>query len=304
MTNTAAIAAETALEPFKGSVEKGIFEIQFDAFSYAVAENDEPVLKQIEGSLVSRVLLKPLDKSNLEVFRSYEQELRAAGFTILLAATPTDNDPKNTIQKLYRAPFNDLVSRSYRNTDGAVYTNDLSRISTFGQYYLSASRTQGGTTVLVALSLSRERNLYLIDELTAAAMETGTVTVNLEAMRAAISETGKIAIYDVYFSTGSAQIEPASADALAVIAAYLTEAEGGFYVVGHTDDTGTLTNNLTLSEQRAAAIKKALVTDFGIAADRLETRGVGPLVPISNNLGQAGRSLNRRVEIVQRLAGD
>ena len=102
-------------------------------------------------------------------------------------------------------------------------------------------------------------------------------------------------------SIGSAVIEPESADALAVIATYVSESSGGFYIVGHTDDTGTLASNLALSEERAAAVKQALVTEHGIEAGRLETRGVGPLAPVSNNTGDQGRALNRRVEIVQRL---
>ena len=81
----------------------------------------------------------------------------------------------------------------------------------------------------------------------------------------------------------------------------MNEAVGGFYIVGHTDDTGMLAGNLSLSERRAAAVKRALVADFGVVGDRLETRGVGPLVPVSTNTAESGRALNRRVEIVQRL---
>ena len=301
LASTPTFAAQTVVEPFKNSVEKGVFETQFDAFGYALASGAEPVLKRVEGSIVSRVLLKPADKSNLEVFRSYEQELQAAGFTMLLATSPAGVNPKNMIRELYTTPFNDLSNRSYRNSDNSVSTNDLARISTFGQYYLSAKRTQGDITLFVALVLSKERNLYLIDELSTAAMETGTVTINLDAILSAIKETGKIAIYDVHFAAGSAQIKSASNDALKTIATYLEQASGRFYIVGHTDDTGALSNNLGLSARRAVAVKTALVADFGISGDRLEARGVGPLAPISKNTNEQGRALNRRVEIVQRL---
>ena len=60
-------------------------------------------------------------------------------------------------------------------------------------------------------------------------------------------------------------------------------------------------SNVELSNNRAAAVRDALVSQYGISADRLEAAGVGPLSPVSNNTGQAGRALNRRVEIVQRL---
>jgi outer membrane protein OmpA-like peptidoglycan-associated protein len=164
-----------------------------------------------------------------------------------------------------------------------------------------ARRTSGDRTLHVGIIIARDQNLYLVDELTSAAMATGTVSLNLDTMRSAIEESGKIAVYDIHFATGSAVIEPTSADALAVIATYLAGTTGGYYVVGHTDDTGSLEANLALSQQRAAAVKAALVTDHGVAAGRLETRGVGPLAPVATNTGDAGRALNRRVEVVQRL---
>ena len=295
------VGAQTALRAFDGSVEKARYETEFEAFSYAETDGSAPTVKRVEGSLVSRVLLKPEAKSNLEVFRSYEQELRAAGFTILLAATPSEGSPQRLMREVCRAPHNDLSSRPYQTTNEPFSTGDLPYLATFGQFYLAASRTSGGDTLYVGIVLSRERNLYLIDELTTAAMETGTVTLSLETMRSRIDEAGKIAVYDIRFATGSADIDPASADALSVIATYLSETGGGFYIVGHTDDTGTLEANLSLSTERAAAVKVALVADFGVSADQLETHGVGPLVPVSNNTGDAGRALNRRVEIVQRL---
>ena len=301
-SSTSLLAAQAVLSPFEGSVEKGIYESDFDALTYTNAVEADPTLERVEGSIMSRVLVKPESKSNLEVFRSYERELTAAGFTIHLAATPEDANPQSLIRQLYRT-HNDLSARSYRKSEEQLFGSDLNRLATFGQYYLVASRTQGGEAIHVGIVLCRELNLYLIDELTAVAMETGTVTINVEAMRSAIEETGKIAIYDIHFATGSATIEPESATALEVIASYLSENGGGFYVVGHTDDTGTLAGNITLSEERAAAVKAALVADYGVDATRLEARGVGPLTPVSNNTGDAGRALNRRVEIVQRLRG-
>ena len=135
-------------------------------------------------------------------------------------------------------------------------------------------------------------------------MEDRTVILNLEAMRQAIVDTGKIAVYDIYFKTGSAEITVNSTQALKVIADYLAEDSGDFYIVGHTDDTGSLSSNLRLSEQRAVTVKQTLMRDFGIAAGRLETGGVGPLAPAASNATQAGQTLNRRVEIVKRLRKD
>jgi OmpA-OmpF porin, OOP family len=68
--------------------------------------------------------------------------------------------------------------------------------------------------------------------------------------------------------------------------------------VGHTDNVGTLESNLKLSADRGAALIKALVA-HGIAATRLKSAGAGPYCPIGSNATDAGRALNRRVELVQ-----
>jgi OOP family OmpA-OmpF porin len=70
------------------------------------------------------------------------------------------------------------------------------------------------------------------------------------------------------------------------------------YVVGHTDNVGSLDSNLKLSSARAASVVKALVTR-GIAAARLQSAGVGPYSPVASNDTDAGKAKNRRVEFVK-----
>jgi len=293
------LSADTVLQIFKGSTEKGEFKTDFVELDYAKSGEKQAEIITVEGKLHSRILLKPENKSNLEVFRSYQQTLEKAGFTILHAATAKNNKPKSLVTKLYNN--NGLGKRKHKNTDGKVSSTDLDRIRLFGEYYLSAVKQTSDATLYAVVVLSSERNLYLIDELTAASMEQDTVTLNLDAMRSAISDTGKIAVYDIYFETGSAKITSQSSHALKTIADYLKQDKNNYYIVGHTDDTGGFLNNLKLSEQRATAIVKELEKSHGIKAKRLEAHGVGPLSPASNNTSSPGRKLNRRVEIVKRL---
>ena len=60
-------------------------------------------------------------------------------------------------------------------------------------------------------------------------------------------------------------------------------------------------NNLTLSQQRAAAVVDSLVKQHGIAAARLLAQGVGPFAPAASNDNETGRQKNHRVELVKRL---
>jgi outer membrane protein OmpA-like peptidoglycan-associated protein len=68
-------------------------------------------------------------------------------------------------------------------------------------------------------------------------------------------------------------------------------------IVGHTDASGTDEYNLKLSERRATSVK-SLIESKGILSSRLSTEGRGEAEAIADNETEAGRALNRRVEIV------
>lgn len=70
-------------------------------------------------------------------------------------------------------------------------------------------------------------------------------------------------------------------------------------IEGHTDDIGEADYNLALSERRAQAVRTYLL-GRGIAADRVEARGLGESRPVSANDSDEGRRRNRRVELVLR----
>jgi outer membrane protein OmpA-like peptidoglycan-associated protein len=67
-------------------------------------------------------------------------------------------------------------------------------------------------------------------------------------------------------------------------------------IEGHTDSLGDAAANLALSQQRAEAVKQALI-ERGVAPERLTARGLGPERPIADNATPAGRAQNRRVEV-------
>lgn len=68
-------------------------------------------------------------------------------------------------------------------------------------------------------------------------------------------------------------------------------------VVGHTDDVGSDSYNMSLSERRAQAVKDFAVAN-GVSSSRINISGKGESEPIADNTTEAGRSQNRRVEIV------
>lgn len=104
--------------------------------------------------------------------------------------------------------------------------------------------------------------------------------------------------YHIEFLTGSAAIRPASYPTLDSIFESAVVAEGlkvGVY--GYTDNIGGDQTNIPLSEKRAASVKEYLMRK-GLKDGRVETKGFGSSKPIAGNGTEAGRSRNRRVEIV------
>ncbi len=70
-------------------------------------------------------------------------------------------------------------------------------------------------------------------------------------------------------------------------------------ISGHTDNVGDSTANMSLSRQRALAVKAWLETNAGSAfpEGRIRVRGYGDSQPVADNNSEQGRSKNRRVEI-------
>lgn len=102
----------------------------------------------------------------------------------------------------------------------------------------------------------------------------------------------------IQFKTGSARLTQGSYAILNDIAKLMSKiTEANLEVQGHTDNLGSETKNLDLSEARAQAVVDYLVKK-GISSDRLRAVGYGSEIPIADNDNAAGRAQNRRVELV------
>ncbi len=126
------------------------------------------------------------------------------------------------------------------------------------------------------------------------------IVADAAAMSSDINATGHVAVYGIYFDSGKSLIKPESAQAIAEIAKLLKNQPAlKLFVVGHTDNQGGVESNVTLAEDRAAAVMKTLTSEHGIAAARLRSAGCGQFAPVASNDSDAGRAKNRRVELVK-----
>jgi outer membrane protein OmpA-like peptidoglycan-associated protein len=115
------------------------------------------------------------------------------------------------------------------------------------------------------------------------------------------SSSCRAELHGVYFNTGSAELLPESAAALAEVASALNaHADWHVLVEGHTDNIGTADSNLTLSTRRAEAVRQALISGHAVVATRLDAKGFGATRPVENNATVEGRAHNRRVELSRR----
>jgi len=166
------------------------------------------------------------------------------------------------------------------------YANSGSTLSTWHNngtwLYVDIS---GGRLHLTSVTLT---NLSQDMVATAAELSTG------------IGSTGHAVVPGILFDTGKADVKDESKPALEQVAKLLSEhPDWKIWVVGHTDTVGQLAANMDLSKRRAAAVAQALETQYHVAAARLGSFGNGPYAPVASNDTDAGRTQNRRVEIVK-----
>lgn len=102
---------------------------------------------------------------------------------------------------------------------------------------------------------------------------------------------------NLIFPQGKAVIDPKSFEELDEVAQMMKEnSKMVIQLEGHTDNQGSSKANLKLSEDRVEAVKKYLASK-GIAKDRIKTKALGGSQPLSNEMTQQARALNRRVEM-------
>jgi len=131
-------------------------------------------------------------------------------------------------------------------------------------------------------------------------METGKIVVkSADEMLEALKRDGRVSLYTLSFDTDKDTLKPEADPTLIEINKLMVKhPDLNLLILGHTDNQGGAEYNMDLSSRRAASVVKALIDRFALDTVRLKSEGKGLTEPAAENDDEAGRALNRRVELV------
>jgi OmpA-OmpF porin, OOP family len=256
----------------------------FDQFVLGLAAPVGGTFKKsmpVEGKITRIGYGCPKERSALEIYRNFESALKRAGFVPLFTCALGACGSGDPHQNVNVGPFE-------------TWNYDV-------RYHMTAKLARQEGDVYVHIGVWQADRPYAeIDVIEVKPMESDLVTVNAASLANDITKTGHASVYGILFDTGKADVKPESDATLAEISKLLQQdASLKLYVVGHTDNVGTLASNMDLSKRRADAVVKVLTTKYNVAAARLSAQGDGPTAPVASNDSEEGRAKNRRVELVK-----
>ena len=247
--------------------------------------------RMLEGKLTRASYEIERGRTTLEVLRNYEMLLKEKGFRPLYACANKVCGGRNFNHTV--VPYWKGFSENYRDQRYLALGKKGPSGDVYVSLYVVRNHSVGGRT--------KNRIYAQLDVVEIGRMQTGMEVVDAAKMKKAIDQRGHIALYGILFDTNSAKIRGKSRGALVEIARLLkTQPSLKLFVVGHTDNKGSLEYNLNLSRKRGASVVRYLTSRHGIAPARLQSHGLAFLAPIATNRNAEGRQKNRRVVLVQR----
>lgn len=246
----------------------------FDAVSFIVGK----ALKTVEGKVETREFAnRDANISHMAARRNYEAAIKGLGAVKVNAVDANDAG---------------LLAATGKESDMRNKLRGWDRSMSYDSYVLRAP----GKTIWIALMASDDTTGFVVVE--EKAMQQSVTLVTADAMRTELAAKGHIPLY-INFDTDQASIRPDGKPAVDEIATLLkNDAKLKLSIEGHTDNSGDPKHNVDLSRQRADAVVRQLVAS-GIDAARLQAAGKGATTPLADNKDEAGRTRNRRVELVK-----
>jgi outer membrane protein OmpA-like peptidoglycan-associated protein len=161
--------------------------------------------------------------------------------------------------------------------------------------YATVLRLKPGSDVIMTVKKEDhvfESRSFSIEDTVRAAV----ATVDMTVQRIEVGKSYRVS--DIRYATSSADITKSSEYILDELITFLNEnATVKIRIEGHTDNVGSMEQNMALSADRAFTVMEYL-RNKGVAAGRLAFKGFGPTQPLASNDTQEGRAQNRRTAFV------
>lgn len=189
--------------------------------------------------------------------------------------------------------------RTQKGLPSAVELTDLSTSNV-----LSRVQTDGTGNYLITLPVGKDyafnvkRKGYLFfSENFPLSQKAPDSTYNIDIPLQPIEANASIVLKNIFYDLGKFDLKPESTIELDNIFQLMKENPTlKIQISGHTDNIGKAADNLTLSNNRAQAVVKYLVSK-GIEVGRLTFKGFGATKPVADNATEEGRAQNRRTEL-------
>ncbi|MGH9195125.1 MAG: OmpA family protein [Acidimicrobiia bacterium] len=265
-----------------------------------------------QGRVTRSVYIASPGRSSLEVTANFVDALTAKGFAPVFQCSSADCGESFPLLK-YRwdKPETQVRGENYEHRRGLVIGKLFDPVVDVRYTLMKKSAPEGDSYVgIYGAEHSGGRSTYaralanrvgvLVEIVEPRVMEQRMVVVAAKQIGNQLAVEGKAVFYGILFDFDKAEIKPDSEPQLAEMAKFLqADPSIRVFVLGHTDNKGTLDYNLDLSNRRAAAVVQALTNKYAIAAERMVPRGLGPMAPMATNRTEEGRAKNRRVELVE-----
>ncbi len=250
-----------------------------------------------EGRITRAAYAFPRSLSSIAVMNQYREMLKGAGFSIVFQCDGRDGCGGFN----FGEALTQRMVESHSGDQGNRIIDLLNPVGGDIRYILATlDRPQGRVTLALAVarSVGREPGAFLETVEQPPSSTTAPLTSAVR-LAAALRAQGRVALYGIHFRPRDAAMLNDSRPLLGQVAAMLlADPTMKLIVVDHSDTSASIEQALPLSSARAQAIRQALINQWKVPAVQLDSLGVGPAAPIASNADEAGRALNRRVELV------
>ena len=266
-------------------IHKEFDELTYPTSSALVDNNKLKDPKTAAGEITMIEYDVPDGVTATQIFLTYQTQLTKAGFKTVFSCRNQEcgNMPGHYL-RTYVEGKSSQIGNSMIASKGSV---------------LVASGTYEDNLYTVVLTVGdyNQDTRYILEIVKSEQLDTDKVDVATVSDQ--LETDGKFAFYGILFELNSATLQAESAEALQVMADYLkANPSQKVLIVGHTDNTGELEHNMTLSQKRSAQVAAELALKYGVESTQMTAVGVGMSSPVATNKSEEGRALNRRVELV------